>query len=151
MSGPGPGIIDNAMDLAIKQTTAYRNLSEKIIDHKGKCELASTCLKVAIVAFALLGIAITACCGAAGLVPLLITLPLGFAAYNLDKFTSNIDQILQYPSRCMTLNIKNKDLITVNSEALKSKLKEKTVFCSWIIDKAADSILEKAGFASENN
>jgi hypothetical protein len=121
----------------------YKKQKTEIKDSLQKVGLMSTAAIAASVAFGILGITMTASGGLAAIVgvPLiLVSLPLGYLAYNGYRVAENLNEIVDNPKKYQaTFGLED----GFDKDKVKAKLKENTFGFSWIIDFAIDQLSKK--------
>lgn len=121
----------------------YKKQKEEMKDGLQKMGLLSTAGVASSIALGILGIALTASGGLAAIVgvPLiLVSLPLGYLAYNAYRVAENLNDIVDNPIKFHAPFTLEK---AFDKQKIKEKLKENTFGFSWIIDFAIDQLSKK--------
>ena len=131
---------DSAEYLHENIDSAYKKQKEEVKDCLQKVGLLSTATMAASIALGILGITCAATGGLAAVVgvPLiLVSLPLGYLAYNGYRIAENLNDIVANPKKYqVSFGLEG----ALDKDKVKEKLKENTFGFSWIISAVIDQL-----------
>lgn len=134
---------DSAEHLHENIDPEYKKQKAEVKGFLQQVGLASTAAAVTSVALGILGIVFAASGGLAAIVgvPLiLVSLPVGYLAYNAYRIAENLNEIVDNPKKFQaSFGLEG----GFDKDKVKAKLKENTFGFSWIIDVAIDQLSKK--------
>lgn len=130
---PIPKLFQGIANTAINQDPAAqevqniaRAIAEKIGEYTGY-------LKIAAVAFVALGLVALVFSTGLGIALIVVSLPIGFFAYNMQMMQPNLDEIIENPAAYILIDPTSAE-VKLNSDQIKAKLKENTFCFDYPID-----------------
>ena len=126
----------NLTDGAIKLSHAYQHTAAELKEARVTAATVEKYMIIGAVALIAIGI-IVACspAGAAAIIPFILSAPLIYGIYNLERVKTNIDDIIYNPSQVTQFDFAS--ILTISADAVKKKLKENTFLFDWAIDLAS--------------
>ncbi len=135
--------LHNFVNAGLNQTDAIQDTQAILTEARESVAKAEKLMIIAAVALAAIGVIVAFTLGAFAIIPFVMSAALVYGVYNLERVKTNIDDIIADPSQYALLDMSNQS-ISINSDQIKAKLKEKTLGFDWAIDLAVNKFLPVA-------
>lgn len=123
----------NILNADLNQTDIVKDRNALLTEVRNNVAKFEKYMIIGAVALAALGVVLACTLGAAAIIPFVMVSALVYGIYNLERVKTNIDAIIADPSSLYA------DLTPVDSDKIKSKLKENTFYFDWAVDLAINN------------